>query len=533
VSPDGSLVVFRADSGDVSRLFVRRLDAFTSIGLPGSAGAFDPFFSADGRWIGFLADQQLKKVLADGSAPPQVIAPASQFTYASWGDDGSLVHSPDISKGLFRIKADGGVTDTLMSLDRTHGEMGTAFPHLLPGSRAMMYGLLTPTGWKLAARSLDGRRQLVLVEGAMKGAFVEPDQLVYTKGGELYQAGFDPRRLALTGSPRLLEQQLVATDGPSGAKRARDMLAGGAYALFGVSRNGTLAYLSTDGPSQDPVLVMLDRSGARTAMSEGRGDRPRFSINGTRVIAEDSAQAWSLDLSRGGARTRLTSGAPRFIPVPSPDGASVAISSYERGPANLVIVSATGKPEVRLTDSPNRQYVGSWCPDGSCLFYVEIDPRTGADIWRRAALPNGTAAAVVQTEFDEYHPRLSPSGTLLAYTSEQSGRPEVYLLDLSPGGTAERVSTEGGSEPTWRADGRELYYRAGNWLMVLTVGPARPASMGRPRRLVELPRNLENEKISSSYDVSPDGSRFVAATHPPHARPLRLQVVVNGLGGRG
>ena len=526
LSPDGRLLVYAVDSGRTqtrnrgsssTRLFVRRLDQFTSTALPGTEGystGSPPFISTDGAWVAFVAGGKLKKVRLDGASQAEIIADASDLPVGgSWFPDGSIAFAPDLSKGLERVSA-GRPPEVLTTPDRQAGEIGVGFPEVLPDGKTIVFGLLTQNGWSVAALSLTSKRQTVLIPGALSARYAAPGYLVYAKNGALHAVKFDPDQLTLSGSPVLLEPSL-----------AGDLRGGGLYGFFAVSQSGTLAYIP--GARVPPVAVVLvDRQGVASPLREAVGDWPRFSPNGQSLAAGDSAQIWTYDLTRGGTRTRLTSGAPRYVPVWSPDGARVVYSSYQSGPANLYITSLANPAEARrLLPGDNRRYAGSWSRDGSYLTYVEIDPRTNGDIWVLRMDTSAAPAPAVQTEFREYQPRFSLDGKWLAYTSNQSGRAEVYVQGFPTAGRPQRISIDGGRSPVWSHDGRELYFQHGQTLMVV---PVSAAGFGEARRLFDVPRMAQGDDNGTPYDISPDGKHFAVGVDSLWA-PRQLNVVVNWL----
>jgi hypothetical protein len=417
---------------------------------------------------------------------------------------------------LLRVPAAGGTPESLVTLNTAAGEMGYAYPEVLPGGRRIVYALLTTQGWSLAAQSLDTHAQKILVPGATVGRYASGGHLVFAKEGGLFAVAFDADRLEITGT-----MIPIAADLPS------DAFAGGRQPYFAVSATGSLAYVAGQ-PYEGGRVVLVDRKGTITRLKDQSDGRPRFAPHGNLVAADSDAQIWVHDLARGGIRTRLTTGALHYVPVWTPDGTRIAFTSYKSHMANLSWGSASDpSDEEPLVKEGNRQYATSFSPDGQRLAYTEFHPDTGADIWVVPLKGDRTPVAIVRTEFDEYQARFSPDGRWLAYTSERSGRPEVYIQGYPEAGRPVRISSDGGWSPAWRGDGGELYYRNGNRVMAASVGGGRDARFGEPHALFEVPFAGGLDNVGSSFDVSGDGQRFVVnmAGEPPP--PRQLHVLVN------
>jgi serine/threonine-protein kinase len=524
LSPDGRLLVFPAESAGVRRLFVKRLDEIEARAIPGSEGVRvdRPLtFAPNGSRIVFASTTRLLSARPDGldlAQPLPGVPPLASFFYAgaSWGDDGYLVYVPDLALGLRRISADGGTPEVITAPDPAAGEYVHAWPEHVPGSRTVLFGVLGTDGWNVVAQSLETRRRVTVLSGASLARFVEPGYLVYSKESELYAIRFDRHTLRTSGDAMIVARD-VATHG----------FLAGAYGYFTVSRIGDLAYLSGV-QSAVAQLALIDKRGNVRLLKEPSGRRPRFTPDGRAIVAEDENQLWLYDLTRDGTRTRLTSGAPRYTPVPSPDGSRLALSSYETGPAELyeMSLSAAG-PSTRILRGTARRYPGSWSSTSNTLAFVQTDPVSGSDIWAVAVKEGAVAETLVRTEFEEYHPRFSPDGRLLAFTSRRSGRPEVFVQQYPAGGTAQRVSSDGGAEPVWDVSGRTLYYRTANRIMSCAI---QGNKFGAPREVLRVDNFFGSEEIASAYDVAPDGRSFVVTLALPQP-PRDLRVFANAVSG--
>ncbi len=299
---------------------------------------------------------------------------------------------------------------------------------------------------------------------------------------------------------------------------------------YGISDNGTLVYVpSTSTAGLNRTLVWVDREGLATPLIEDRQAyrRPRLSPDGQRVAVEVQSVAnsdiWIYDIGRG-TRMRLTVEGTNQSPVWTPDGTRVTFSSNRDGPPDLYWKPADGSGQAELLlnmNSQNNLVPSSWSPDGESLaFYNANGP---GDIW---ALPReGDASTFVATAFDERSPMFSPDGRWLAYVSNESGRDEVYVQPYPGPGGKWPISTEGGTEPRWSADGRELFYRLGDKMMVVEVRSEPAFSSERPQLVFEVPY-LRDQFGTSNYDISPDGQRFLMIKEEG-GQQAQINVVLN------
>ena len=510
ISPDGSRLVYAASRGGASQLFLRRMDQLEGAPIPGTEGAGEPFFSPDGEQVGFCAGGKLKKVLVSGGAP-LALCDAPNCRGASWGPDDTIVFTPSGSsgEGLSLVSANGGAPQALTKPDSKNREHSHRWPQFLPGGKAVLftvYAGVNPDQGRIAVVRLDTGERLVLFEGASYGRYVPTGHLVYARSGGLLAAPFDPARLQITG------RQFPVLEGVANT-------ATGA-AQFGFSGSGSLVYVPGRMGILARTLVWVDRKG--TAVLATKLQRPfvapRLSPDGRKLaihlFAAANTDVWIYEFGRE-TLTRLTFEAgDEAIPVWTPDGSRVAYRSNSSGAMNLFWKPAdgSGAPD-RLTTSNNSQNPGAFSPDGRWLAFDESGP--SLDIW---VLPmEGPEGAprkpspFLQTPFAEWGARFSPDGRWLAYSSNESSQFEVYVQPFpvpGPAGAPKwQVSTEGGSEPVWARNGRELFYRNGDKLMAVDVTLRPSFSRGNPRLL------FQGDYFAlvhlTNYDVSPDGQRFL------------------------
>jgi len=518
LSPDGTRLAYVASHAGTTQLYLRPLDALESSLIPGTEGASTPFFSADGEWVGFFADSKMKKVsLAGGQVLTVCDAPENRG--ATWGPDNMIIFTPAPSPaGLYRVPAVGGKAEVLTTPDASKGERSHRWPYLLPGGKAVLFtigALGTYDDGLITVQRLDTGERKILVQGGMTAQYVPSGHLVYARSNTLLAVPFDPIELKITGPPvRVLEA--VATESVSGV------------AHYAVSRHGSLAY-AAGGLMAERMLVWVDRKGATLPLSEMRRgfDNPRFSPDGRRlavIVRGPSQNVWVYEVERG-AMSRLTvEPGGQFSPVWTPDGKRITYSSVLPTAANIFWRASDGSgAEERLATVSSAQYPSSWSPDGQVLVFTQVDSTTGFDIWmlRRG---EKNPQALLRTPFAEFGSMVSPDGQWFAYTSNESGRYEVYVQPFPGLGAKVQISTEGGTSPVWARNGRELFFRSGDKIMAVPLTTT-PLRAGAPRVLFEGGYEPGSPHISSNYDVTPDGQRFVmvqASDQEPAATRIRL-----------
>jgi eukaryotic-like serine/threonine-protein kinase len=529
LSPDDRTIVFAAGNESGSRLYVKWLNEPEPKAIPGTDSAAEPFFSPDGRWLGFFANRQLKKVsLTDGTMV--VVAPANDSTGAAWAPDGTIVFAPGYSTGLVRISADGGSSQPVTTRNTAAGEAGHSWPDILPDGDHVLYTI--EYGGKsfeeadIAVVSLATGATKVLLKGGAVARYSPSGHLVFARADRLLAVPFDPARLEVTG-----ETTTVATGVSAEIGRGRTH--------FALSRAGSLAFAPGDLDVGARDLLWVGRNGSVTPASKTR--RGFFSVHlspdGGRVILSvlgSDDDVWMLDLTRD-VPTRLTFGTENAVPAWAPDGRRFAWSSDRNGAFNLYLSSIDAPQAVeRLTTSDRRQRVGGFSPDGKLMVYVEQAPAAGGDIWMLPMDRTGQPQPLVKTRFNERVPLVSPDGRWLAYASDETGRTEVYVQpfpgpgpkrQVSDGRGVDLASPLGGSEPDravrWSSNGRELFYWNGDRLMSVPVAAGHEFSSGAPRVVFALTQVLD-------ADVAPDGRRFLVVRE---AAPPRLGQIVVALGG--
>jgi serine/threonine-protein kinase len=510
LSPNGTHVAYTANGA----LSLRPLDQLQAMTIPGTEGAFEPFFSFDGQWIAFWAGGQLKRVSVTGGAPLTLGAVAIPFG-ASWGADGTILVGQG-QKGILRMPAAGGTPEVLIQVDAgqlVHG------PRMLPGGEWVLFTLLRAgfgTSWddaQIVMQSLATGERIVLIEGGRDANYLPTGHLVYARQASLLAVPFDLGARRVTGGPVPLVEN-VANAGNTGA------------AQFSVAaRHGSLVYVP---PGAVPTLgaprtlVWVDRKGRETPLAAPPRAYlyPRMSPDGTHValdVRDGPADIWIWDLARE-TLTRLTFDARGDrSPAWSPDGRRIAFSSQRDGSlGNLFWQAADGTGSAeRLAEAERDMFPTSFSPDASqILINVATGGATGVqnendDIAVVSSKAEGRQMPLLGTMFGERNGEVSPDGRWLAYESDESGREEIYVRpfpDVQSGRW--QVSTGGGTRPLWARDGRELFYLVGQGrVMSVPIQRGESFAAGNPQVVFEGPYLAPNS--GRTYDVSPDGERFL------------------------
>ena len=519
LSPDGSRLVYGARHEGTKRLYLRSLNEMAAREIPGTEGGEAPFFSPDGDRLGFFASGELRKVsLESGGSPFTICAVPLTPSAASWGADDTIVFASSLVSGLARVPASGGEVQTLTTPDFDNGEFSHLAPHILPDGKNILYTIAITQGSSVAVFSVETGESRVLLPRAAGAKYVSTGHLVYANAGGLWAVAFDEERLEVTGSPvSILAGVLTST------------FVGVQHAAFAISQSGLLAYVPP-GAGINDTLVWVDREGNASFLTEDRGHfvHLRLSPDGERlavghVDAQGQWDIWVYDTARR-TKARLTTTGSNFDTVWTPDGSRIFFNSTRSGQGIFSRTpdgSGEAEPLLRLESQQNYLTLGSWSPDGTTLAFVQTDPvASGSDIWTVRGDGEGGATPLLVTEFNESAPEFSPDGRLLAYVSNKSGPREVYVVDYPSLENATTVSLDGGVQPAWSPSGTELFYRNGNKMLAADI------SSGTSRVLFEKPYRL-NPSAGASYDVAPDGQRFVMMSVDESSQVRQINVVVN------
>jgi eukaryotic-like serine/threonine-protein kinase len=504
ISPDGEQIVYATRSGAGDRLHLRRRDDLTSIPLAGTEGAIGPFFSPDGRSIGFASGGALK-IMPVGGGTPQSLAPVANFSGGSWGPDDTIVYTLDWASPLFAVSARGSEPRPLTTLNRDAGEHGHRDVQVLPdGTSALMSLVASEAGRTVEVVDLATGRRQSLVPGH-NPFYLASGHLAFAREDALFVAPFDLREHRLTGPP---VQVLVGVQ------------AAPLTANLAVSPDGTLAYVPS-GAIRPRRLVRVDRDGrSRPLFDETRAfAHPRVSPDGRRVVVQASGEFVVYDLA-GGTRTRLHARGSR--PIWMPDGRSITFQSQGRLYSAPIDESAA----PALVPTQEGVFPLAWSRDGRVLIYSHPVPKTSRDVWTLPA--GGTPTPFLTTVRDERAAMFSPDGLWVVYAEKEIGREEVVYVQPYPGpGGRVVISRGGGIEPVWSPTGREIFYRSvdGRRMFAVEVQTEPSISVGAPRVLFEGPYPL-GSSFWSDYDVWPDGNEFLMVAADDVGQP-ELHVVVN------
>jgi len=518
ISPDGTRLAYVATQGGTQQIYLREMDSLEARPVPGTEGAVSPFFSPDGEWVGFFADGKLKKISVSGGVP-LTLCDAPFPHGASWNSRGLIVFAPT-SVGVLQQVADaGGSPQPLTRVAK--GEVGHVWPEFLPDGKAVLFAVgPVAAGSPVAVQSIATGERRNLAQGATQPRDAPSGHLLYVQGGSLMAIPFDPKRMEVTGA---------AVPVVEGVMESADTGA----AQYSVSATGSLVYVPGGVQSAQRRLVWVSRIGAEQPLGAPAHayQYPRLSPDGRQVaveIAEQGHQVWTYNLSRE-TLTRFTfEGNSNTTPSWTPDGKRIAFPSTKEGPQNLFWQLADGSGGLeRLNTSEYTQNPSSWSPDGQLLAFIEVNPTTGYDIWV-LRMSDRKAEPFLRTPFNESVPQFSPDGRWLAYISDESGRYEVYVQPYPGPGGKWQISTDGGTEPVWNRNGRELFYRSGDKIMVVDIATQPGFSAGKPRMLFQ-GQYVPTALTLPYYDVSADGQRFLMlkASEQAGAAPTQIIVVQN------
>jgi eukaryotic-like serine/threonine-protein kinase len=541
LSPDGRVVVFRAQRGAQDLLWVRPLNSLDARPLTGTDGGDFPFWSPDSRFIGFFAEGKLKKVDAlDG--PVQTLCDAPNGEGGSWNQDGIIVFTANRDTGLSRVSAAGGQPRALTTLDASRKEISHRWPEFLPDGRRFLF--LVRPGTEVRVGSLDSSETKTVLNADSKVLYTPPGHLVFVRQGVLMAQSFDAARAQPVGDPFPIAEQVLfnSTNG---------------RAAFSVSENGVLAYRS--GLRGASHMAWVDRSG-RWLQSFGEpADYQDLSLSpdDTRVVVhrhefQGGGGLWLLDWKRGTA-SRFTFNSHEEQSIWSPDGTRIVFASELSGDRGRILTPgggardgpishlyqniASGAGQVELLFKSNTaKKPTNWSHDGRFIVYENLDPKTGDDIWVLPLFGDRKPIPFLRTQFSEGQGQLSPDGRWMAYASNETGRYEVYVQPFPPSGAKWLISPGGGGHPRWRRDGKELFYLAlaGGTGEIIVMAAEATASVsgfgaGTPKVLFETTTLSALGTLGpigdQVYSVSADGQRFIFLT--PVAQSQPVTVVLN------
>ena len=523
VSPDGTRMLY-SGVGIPPRLWLRKMDELDGHPIAGADGGDWGTFSPDGQSIAFLkgpAPHKLMKVSLTDGTPVELSSEPDLATVPSWTDDGFILVGS--SRGVVRVPASGGKSELLTTANHKNGEMGHQEPVQLPRGRGVLFSVVNdPTPElpqsntsRIAILDLKSRSYQVLPGTGSAPRYVPTGHLVYRRGSTLFAVPFDADHLSVTGPETAVLEGLASSATP-----------------YTFSQSGLLIYRSQVGSQNsrdNTTLAWIDRKGAVESLPEPphQWSTIPLSPDGSRVVGDlleagaspGNERMWIYDTNRG-VLAPVTSGKGDHHPIWTPDGRSIVFASNRGGKYGIFRIPAdsSGQPELLLA-TDTIPYPWSWTPDGNTLAYYQFDGKPARILL--LPTPRSTGGVGNPSRFhpgatsSELQPTISPDGKWLAYTSDHSGQFEIYVAPFPGPGGMFQISTRGGRQPRWLPNGRELFYveRDPRRLMAVSISPGPVFQAGRPEALF----TIRNDAPFFSYDVAPDGKRFLVLMRPQGA----------------
>ena len=531
ISPDGRRLVYTImDATGTVRLWVRRLDSLAAQPLTGTEGATLPFWSPDSRYVAFFAYGKLRKVPVAGGSPG-VICDAPDGRGGSWSKDGVIVFAPLSMGPLLKVAAEGGEPVELARPDRARGDTGLRFPCFLPDGRHFLYVSLPrkQSGFDVYLGALDSKERGRIGSALSAPIYAEPGYLLFALGDHLVAQRFDRS-----------SWQPVGKVMPLGDAPVQPMFDAGT--ALSASTNGVLAH----GVSSPPMteLVWLDRAGRQTGripLPPGSYSNPSLSPGGrwatvTKFNSSIRNDLWLVDLQRL-MTTRLTfdglvaQGWGMAVPVVwSPDSTRVAYCTDRSGVYDVyqILASGAGRPEPLLQSDAIYKLPTAWSPDGKYVIFTQLGEGGVYDLWLLPLHGDRTPVPYLRTPFNEDFAAFSPDGRWLAYDSDETGKPEIYVRSFPDQGEKYRVSTSGGMIVQWSRDGKELlffslsqYYYGSGPIYAVDVETTPTFRAGTPRVLF-IPRPDLSGLVAAA-----DLSRFLATVPAEGAPPASITITLN------
>jgi serine/threonine protein kinase len=529
LSPDGEWLVFSAVGSDGRQLlWVRPLNSAAAKPLDGTDGATFPFWSADSRSLGFFANGRLNRIDVSGG-PPLALCDIAIGRGGTWGADGTILFTPNVSSPVFRVAASGGTPQQVTTLNGSLNERSHRWAQWLPDNKHFLFfaqRAVVGTGG-IYAGSLDGGAPKLIMQNDSNAVYSPPGNLLFVRQGILMAQRFDALQLRLDGDAVPLVEHVGVN-----AITSR--------AIFAVSQTGIMVYEAGNATGDADQLIWYDRAGKQidATGTPGLYLEPSFSADSSKLAISSlpggtgNLNIWVFDLARA-TKTRLTF-PPSSDRQPNwaPDGKSVAFVSNRNGPPHIYLNASdgTGAPTALTVDDAS-EFAPRFSADGRYVLFERLaeQPNSRREIWGVPLSGDRKAFPVIQSQYDVYGPALSSDGKWLAYESRESGRPEICVIPFLHGTGRWEVSTAGGLQPRWRGDGRELFYiSTDNKIMSAEITEQGSSLLvGKVSSLFHA--NPVPFAGGSNYDVTGDGKKFVVASLASSQESEPLTVVVNWL----
>ena len=553
LSPDGTRMAFVANtlgrSVSEQRIYIKGMDQWEAVAIPGTEAGLNPFFSPDGQWLGFQSGSQIKKVHLTGGTPVTTVASVGgrPLYGMSWGANGNIVFAPEAAGALKVMRDTGSEAEEFTKLDIAANEVSHRLPHFLPDGSGVLFTVLRYTyvepNWSTAqiwVKSLKDGKSKRLLEKATDARYIGNGYLVFAREGQLFVVRFDLKTLSVLGTAA------PVLDGVTHSTYAAESIFDWTGAAqFSVAENGSLAF--APGSTEPPRLlsmVWVDRHGKVSPL----GTKPvalapvRVSPDGRRVAftecCREKGDISVFDTQRQVLEQQKSEG-HSFRPIWSPDGSRIAFRSNRDGPSQVYVKDVDAPGLTPITPGPHDE-PGSWTPDGKEFAYVHAELKGAAysyDIYVASTGSPNKVRPLLDSPAAETYPEFSPDGRWLAYSTDESGRSEVYVQPYPGPGKRVLVSIDGGAEPAWSRDGKELFYRifrnpGGDLMSVRFTASNTEFIPEKPVRLFAW--NFQGGAIARIYDVAPDG-RFLALQQIPDVAgewnkkvfPSTIRIVLN------
>jgi eukaryotic-like serine/threonine-protein kinase len=540
VSPDGSQIAYVAHRGGASQIYLRSVGDLIAHAVPGTEGAEAPFSSPDGRWLGIDSGGTLKKIPLAGGPPITIstVRGASNFYGACWAPDDTIYFGGD--SGLLKVPATGGESKNVTTVDAKNGETEHRFPEILPGGKALLFALRTgdqPSfdDASIAALTLATGERKILVKSGTHPHYISTGHLVFLRAGVLLAVSFDPVRLETKGTAMPVIEKIIENP----------RIGAGQYT---VSSTGSLFYIPGGVTYGEHELVFVDKAGNVRSLTANKRPYEDLTISPDgRFIATTVegpvTDTWIHDIARD-TETRFTFGVENRDPVWMSDGKRIAYNGFKKGKYGVFWKPLDGSgPEEPLLTSDKGVVAWFWSRDGRLLLYSESAPNVGQNFGILPMDDREHRHLLFPPQYNVDWAVFSPDGHWIAFSSDESGRQEVYVAPYPSLAPEERISAHGGLHPLWAPNGRELYYRTRASLeelqqqgsggralaersrvMAVSIETRPEFKAGRPRMLFEGPY------FESGHDfaITPDGRGFILIRESESEfGPKEMHVVLN------
>jgi serine/threonine protein kinase len=528
ISPDGTHVAYNLSAAGLGVLYLRALSDLEPKLLP--AGGVSGFFSPDGRWIAFTGQQLLRKIGIGGGAAPVTLCTLESAAGGTWADDDTIYFVASTPGGVMRVPAGGGQPKEAASIDFAKGERMHKYPCAIPGSKAVLFTVSTADAetfddTRIAAFNTKTGQRKTLVEGGTSPCYSPSGHLLYARGGNLLAIRFDPKRLETAGQPfTVLEGVLMSLNT--------------GVANYDISASGDLIYVPGVADKGERTLLWVDRSGkaepfplpARSYL------HPRLSSDSRQLAIEiegPNHDFYVYDFARA-VLSKMTTDGESHWPVWSPDDTHLVYRSGHMGVFRMWQMPAdrSRSPE-HLPGIGAMQSAESWSPDGRAIAYTAAAQGVPAHIMVESLEGDHRSRPFTDINAPAGSPKFSPDGRWLAYCSSESGKPQVYVQAFPGPGPKIQVSNEGGTDPVWKKNGGELYYRDGDKMMVVAVSTAPTFASSRPQVLWQghYSHGMSAScgpagATSSNYDATADGRRFLMIKDEASDTAVSKQMIV-------